>query len=101
MKSFIIISSFSKCVGDKQEDLVANQFPIHAAKDGDDFRSPNYEKSTNRNCHNGKGNRYSGDEWVDYVRIYRQTLGIDYSNNLFSIYVKLANLVFMFECPID
>ncbi len=70
-------------VGDNQKDLVANQFPIHAAKNGDNFRSSKYDKSAKRNCHQGKGNKFTGDEWVEYIRVYRESLRVEYSDDLF------------------
>jgi hypothetical protein len=70
-------------VGDKQADLVANQWPIHASKDGDTYESPKYPKSHKRNCHAGKGNKFTGEEWVDFVTIYRKCLVTEYSDDLF------------------
>ena len=70
-------------VGDTQADLVANQWPIHAAKDGDTYESDNYTKSQKRNCHSGKGNKYSGEEWVDYITIFRKCMATEYSDDLF------------------
>lgn len=70
-------------VGDSQENMDANQLPIHAYPGGDDFRSPNYEHSTRRNCHKGKGNAYSGEEWVERIRIYRKVQELKFSDDLF------------------
>lgn len=70
-------------VGEKQKDLVANQLPVHAVKGGDDYRSENYKNSKRRNCHVGKGNKFTGQEWVEFVAIYRRALETDYSDDLF------------------
>lgn len=70
-------------VGDNQKDLVANQLPVHAAKNGDDYRSEHYKKSKHRNCHVGKSNKFTGHEWVEFVSIYRKSSETDYSDDLF------------------
>jgi hypothetical protein len=70
-------------VGDKQADLVQNQWPIHAAKDGDTYQSDDYAKSHKRNCHAGKGNKFTGEEWGDFVTVYRKCLTTEYSDDLY------------------
>lgn len=71
-------------VGDRQADLVGNQLPIHAVKGGDDYRNPHYAKSTKRNCHVGKSNQFSGEEWVEFIGMYRRAAVTDYSDQLFA-----------------
>lgn len=70
-------------VGGKQKDLLANHRPVHAVKGGDDYRSETYRNSKRRNCHVGKGNKFTGAEWVEFVSIYRRALETNYSDELF------------------
>ena len=70
-------------VGSNQSELVENQLPVHADPDGASYLDDNYETSTHRNCHKGKGNKYSsGDEWVTAVRIWRRAKSVEYSDDL-------------------
>jgi hypothetical protein len=69
-------------VGDKQADLDANIRPIHAASDGADPLQKNWDRAGRRNCHRGKSHKYTGQEWCDYIRIYRLATETNYSDDL-------------------
>lgn len=56
-------------VGDDQNALLANIRPIHADSDAPSPEDPAYPKSSRRNCHKGKGNKYDGERWVTVAKI--------------------------------
>jgi hypothetical protein len=69
-------------VGDKQAEMIANQRPIHAAADGAHPLQSNWDRAARRNCHRGKSHKYTGQEWCDYIRIYRAASVTHYSDDL-------------------
>jgi hypothetical protein len=69
-------------IGDSQADLLENMRPIHAKTDAPHPLDPKWADSTTRNCHRGKSNKYTGEQWVDYVRIFRRALTTAYADDL-------------------
>lgn len=69
-------------VGGAQADLIANLRPIHAAAGYPSPPDKEWDKSALRNCHAGKGNRYTGPEWSERVRIQRVAMRTLLSDNL-------------------
>lgn len=69
-------------VGDRQADLVANQYPVHAARDGVSCFEDGYDTAARRNCHKGKGNKYTGQEWIEYIKIHRKASNTRFSDDL-------------------
>lgn len=69
-------------VGGAMADLVANIRPIHAAAGAPTAADEGWESALIRNCHAGKGNAYSGPQWMDRVRIQRIAMVTRYSDDL-------------------
>ncbi|MCL4242948.1 MAG: ParB N-terminal domain-containing protein [Dehalococcoidia bacterium] len=71
-------------IGGSQADLVANQLPMHAHPQGLGPLEPGWAQATKRNCHRGKGNKFTGQEWTEYVTICQRVAKTDYSDDLMS-----------------
>lgn len=69
-------------VGGAQSDLLANLRPIHAASGYPTPSDKDWETAALRNCHAGKGNRYTGPEWAERVRIGRLAMRTLLSDDL-------------------
>lgn len=69
-------------VGDKQAELLANLRPVHADSGGAHPLEPGWAAAARRNCHRGKSNTFTGQQWCDYVSIYRRALKTRYSDDL-------------------